>query len=339
MFVSGGYRSGRNNNYRYDAEKMYSGFGLPSDAILSGEAIRDMDFDVQFSAHTKLIPARNVDRKIQIFHGVSYRNKSVRPENMGCDNYFVVGPYMLKRFHESGLMQQDDSRAVNIGFMKTDSLLNGSLNTHELLASVSFDGSRPVILYAPTGAKLNSLETMGEAVIQALLATDKYDLIIKPHDHPKNKRVNWARYLRRYESAHCRIVPPAADVIPMLFIADLLISDASSVANEYTLLDRPLVFLDTPDLLAQAGSAKNSMLDLDTWGRSGGVIAERPSDVPRKVADCLADPLKHSLMRRKIADDLFFNPGRATETAMDWLVENVLPSLRSIEERKDVSAI
>ncbi len=335
VFVSGGLRSGRKNAYRYDAAGMYAGFDLPEGAVLSADAIRDMDFDVQFSAHTKLIPARQVDRKIQIFHGVSYRNKAVRPENMGCDNYFVIGPYMLKRFEEGKLLSAQDPRVVNVGFMKTDALLDGSLNRQALLTSVGFDGSRPVLLYAPTGAKSNSLETMGEAVIKELLATDKYDLLIKPHDHPKNKRVNWAKYLARYQGEHCKIVPPAADVIPMLFIADLLISDASSVANEYTLLDRPIVFLDTPELLAKAETARNSMLDLDTWGRNGGVVAETAGDTPLRVAESLTDPMQHSLMRRRIAEDLFFNPGSATESAMSWLAEHVLPSRRSTEEQKN----
>lgn len=42
------------------------------------------------------------------------------------------------------------------------------------------------------------------------------------------------------------------DILPTLFLADLLISDASSVANEYTLLDRPIVFLDVPEMIEAA---------------------------------------------------------------------------------------
>jgi len=229
--VSGGLRSGDKDRLQYDAAAMYDGFDLPAGTVLSVEAIREMDFDVQFSAHTKLILPRHVDRRIQIFHGVSFRNKAIRPENMACDNYFVIGPYMRRRFLESGLMQEGDSRIVEVGFMKTDALVDGSLQRQAVLNNVGFDGKRPVILYAPTGAKKNSLETMGEDAIRELLAVDQYDLLIKPHDHPKNKDVDWASYLRRYESPHCRVIEPREDVIPMLFIADLLISDASSVVK------------------------------------------------------------------------------------------------------------
>ena len=339
VFVSGGLRTKTDDGYDYDATAMYASLGLPPESVLPVESIRDMDFDVQFSAHTKLILPRRVDRRIQIFHGVSFRNKAVRPEIMGCDHYFVIGPYMLDRLKSAGLMQEDDSRIAKIGFMKTDALVDGSLQKESILQSIGFDGSRPVILFAPTGAKRNSLETMGDDVIRKLLAVGKYDLLIKPHDHPKNKDVDWATDLRRYEGANCRIVEPSADVIPMLYIADLLISDASSVVNEYTLLDRPILFLDTRDLLDQARDARNSMLDLDTWGRRGGLIAESASDVPALVAESIADPERMSLVRRRIAENLFFNHGRATETAMNWMQKHVLPAGRSTEDSNNVITV
>ena len=339
VFLSGGLRSGSKIDQDYDAAALYEGFDLPPGIVLPVEAIREMDFDILFSAHTTPILPRSADRRIQIFHGVSFRNKAVRPENMAYDNYFVVGPYMLSRFTDAGLMRQGDPRIAEIGFMKTDALVDGSLNKESIMQSVGFDGSRPIVLYAPTGAKLNSLEIMGEDAIRELLAADKYDLLIKPHDHPKNVDVDWATYLKRYESAHCRIVSPRENVIPVLYIADMLISDASSVANEYTLLDRPILFLDTPDLLRQASTAKHSMLDLDTWGRDGGLIAEKAIDVAALVAESLADPERLSATRRKIANNLFFNQGHATDAAMAWMEQHVLPVAKQTEEQKNVSTL
>ncbi|NOX70860.1 MAG: hypothetical protein GXP15_16895 [Gammaproteobacteria bacterium] len=337
VFVSGGLRSKIDKHYHYDTPSMYRGFNLPTASVLSVEEIQDMDFDVQFSAHTKLILPRRVERRIQIFHGVSFRNKAVRPENLGCDNYFMIGPYMVARFAGAGLLTENDPRIANIGFMKTDALVDGSLHRESILKEVGFDGSRPVILYAPTGAKRNSLETMGEDVIRKLLEVDEYDLLIKPHDHPKNKKMDWTTYLRRYESPNCRIVEPRDDVVPMLYIADLLISDASSVANEYTLLDRPILFLDTPELIDQARNARHSMLDLDTWGRTGGLVVEKADSVQALVAQSLSNPSQMSLVRRRIAENLFFNHGQATDSAMTWMQENLLPAARSRKSQEKCS--
>jgi CDP-glycerol glycerophosphotransferase (TagB/SpsB family) len=157
---------------------------------------------------------------------------------------------------------------------------------------------------------------MGEAVIQQLVATGKYDLLIKVHDHPK-LAIDWAARLAPLTSAHTRIVRDF-DVIPLLYAADLLLSDASSVSNEYSLLDRPMVFLDVPRLLDKAMS-KNPSLDLATWGRRAGIIAKKPEEVASAVAASLGDMQQHSDLRRAMAADLFYNPGSAASAAMEWL--------------------
>lgn len=323
VFVSGGLRSKTENGHQYDEQAMYRRFKLPEGTVLSVEEIQQRDFDVLFAAHTRLILPRNVRKKIQIFHGISFRNKAVRPENMQCDHYFVVGPYMRRRFLEAGLLPANDERAVRVGFMKTDRLLNGTLDRPRLLAEFGFSGERPVLLYAPTGARQNSLEIMGEKVIAQITASGRYDLIVKLHDHPKNTDIDWSARLARFEDAHCRIACEP-DIIPLLHLSDLLISDASSVSNEYTLLDRPLIFLNTPELIEHARVANNSMLDLATWGRKAGVVVERVEEIEGALRFSMEYPSANSEVRRAMAEDFFYNPGTATETAMRWLQQHVL---------------
>lgn len=321
--VSGGTRTKTADGWLYDERALYEPFGIPRDRVLSVEEIRKRDFDVVFGANTSLILPRSVSTRIQIFHGISYRNKAVRPANMGCDHYFLVGPYMHRRFSEADLLQDGDPRAVAVGFMKTDRLVNGELDRARLLSKFGLDGRRPILLYAPTGAKHNSLETMGEEIIERLASSGDYDLLIKLHDHPKNRGIDWRQRLAPLESPHCRVLNEL-DVIPLLFLADVLLSDASSVANEYALLDRPIVFLDTPELLGRARDADYSTLDLETWGRRGGLVVERPEDVEAAVDRSLLRPGQHSEIRRAMVKDLFYNPGCATDAAMCWLREHLL---------------
>jgi len=106
--------------------------------------------------------------------------------------------------------------------------------------------------------------------------------------------------------------------------------------NEYALLDRPIVFLDTPTLLQQARDARHSMLDLDTWGRNGGVVAKGAGDIAACVAESLADPGRYSAARRNIADNLFFNRGCATKAALAWLETHVLPAMKTTLEFQHV---
>ena len=113
------------------------------------------------------------------------------------------------------------------------------------------------------------------------------------------------------------------DVAPFIHAANLVMTDASSVATEFTLLDRPMVFLDVPELIERA-RAEGALVDLETWGRRGGVVVESADGVEDAVADSLDDPGRLSATRAAIAGNLFYNPGRATDAAMDWLAAEVL---------------
>ena len=329
VFVSGGLRSKTDNGYDYDGPAMYDQFDLNSNSIPSVDEIKTQDFDILFAANTKMILPQSVSTKIQIFHGCSFRNKAIRPENGYADYWFMLGPYMSRKFDEAGILSKGDPRTVPIGFMKTDRLVDTSFDRGAVLETFGFDGDRPVLLFAPTGARKNAMEVMGEAVIERLAATDRYNLLIKTHDHPKNKEIDWHQRLARFESSQCKISTDP-DVVRLLSAADLLISDASSVSSEFTLTDRPIVFLDTPELIAKAETADNSMADVETWGRKCGLIVRTPEQVVGAVDHALRNPKELSPVRRAMAKDLFYNPGRATDAAMSWLKANLIDRRGSV---------
>ena len=320
VHLSGGIRSkASSGGFSYDGEAMYGTFDIEPGAVKPVETIAQEEYDLLFSANTKMILPRTVTTKVQIFHGISFRNKAVREENANADFYFLVGPYMRRRFAERGMLDDADPRALSIGFPKTDRLVNGTLCRDTLLADYGLSGDRPILLYAPTGQRGNSLETMGESVIQRIAASDNFDLLVKLHDHGKGT-ASWKERLTRLEGPRTRLVEEL-DVIPLLFVADLLITDASSVANEYALLDRPIVFLDVPELIG-AAMADGSAVDLETWGRKGGVLVETPDDVVDAVSRSLEHPHWGSDIRRNSVADLFYNPGHATEAAVDWIYQH-----------------
>lgn len=323
VFVSGGIRTTTDHGYVYDSAGMYGSFDVPPERILSVDAIQKRSFDVLFSANKRIItPIEKIKTRVMIFQGLSFRNRGVRPENLAYTTFMAIGPYMCRKFSETGLMAENDPRLVPIGFPKTDPLLNGSLDRHQLLTQFGFDGSRPVLLYAPTGQAYNSLETMGPEVIRRLSASGQYDLLIKPHDHPANPALNEVDTLSHLVGPHTCVVREL-DVIPLLFLADLLITDASSVANEYALLNRPLVFLDVPELI-QASRDVGAVVDLESWGRRGGVVVKRPDEVEAAVTSSLSNPERLAPIRAAMARDLFFNPGKATEAASDWFIDQFL---------------
>lgn len=323
--VSGGLRTKTPDGHQYDEQGLYGPFNIPAESIIPTESLAEHACDVLFAANTKMIAPREVGHRVQIFHGISFRNKAVRSDNAGADHYFVIGPYMMRRFVESHILAESDPRAVPTGFMKTDALLDGSLSRDTTLAAYGMNVERPTLLYAPTGQKHNSLETMGEDAIKRLVEADRFNVLIKPHDHPKNAGINWFKKLAPYESDHLRVVREL-DVIPLLHAADLLITDASSVSSEYALLNRPMVFLDVPKLIKRARKANESALDLDTWGRKCGPIIKKPAALVDAIEDELNTGEERAFVRQAMARDLFYNPGCATDAAVEWFTDAFAPS-------------
>lgn len=299
------------------ARQLYAPFHIAPARVLTLEQIRTRKFDLVLCAHVSGYFPEEEKERIQLFHGVSFRNMAVRRDVLVYDRLFLVGPYMRRLFTDKQLLRDSDPRLVNIGFPKLDRLVDGTLDRRAILNRLGFSGRRPVVLYAPTGQKDNSLEHTGEAVLERLRATGKYDILVKLHDHPRDRVTDWPARLRPLLDRHTRLVTDY-DVVPYLFVADLLISDASSVSNEYALLNRPMVFLDVPQLL-DSMKKKGVALDLDTWGRKGGVTTRWPDEAVEAVGWSLAHPRSGSDVRWEMARDLFFNPGQATAAALGWI--------------------
>lgn len=303
-------------------EALYRRFRIPPDRVLPLPAIRRRTFDMTICAHTSGYFPRSERDRVQIFHGLSFRNVAIRRDILAFDHLFVVGPYMKRLLVRSQMLRPRDPRIVEIGFPKLDRLFDGSLSRDRILGRLRLDGRRPVILYAPTGQQGNSLENgVGQAVLERLKRMNRYDLVIKLHDHPRTK-TDWRKQLRPLVDGHTRMVADY-DVVPYLFLADLLITDASSVSNEYSLMDRPMVFIDVPELLGRAKNKRRSAVDLDTWGRRGGETARWPDEAVEAVASSLANPSAKSELRRAMARDLFYQPGSATERAVAWIVDRL----------------
>jgi CDP-glycerol:poly(glycerophosphate) glycerophosphotransferase len=320
VFLSGGQEAGGeggDGQVPISARELYRSFRVPAREVLPLEAMRRQRFDMVFCAHVSGYFPREDNERVQIFHGLSFRNMAVRRDVLVYDHLFITGPYMRRAFQEQQLLRPSDPRLVPIGFPKVDRLVDGSLDRGAILRRLGLSGRRPVLLYAPTGQKGNSLETLGEEVIRRLRASGRYDILIKLHDHPRDKTVDWASRLKPLLDRHTKLVRDF-DIVPYLFVADLLVSDASSVSSEYSLLDRPMVFLDVPDMIA-AMKAKGRAVDLETWGRKAGATVRWPDEAVEAVRESLAHPRRGSEVRREMARDLFYNPGRAADAALAWI--------------------
>lgn len=260
--------------------------------------------------------ARRARFRIHTFHGVSFKGKAYSSKVRAFDRLFIVGPYMRRRFVEKGILAEDDPRMVMVGMPKLDPLVDGSLEREEILGRVGLAGDRPTVLYAPTWRKESSLYSMGEQIIRGLCRED-WNVLVKLHDlcyYPSYNTVDWDERLGALSHANLRIIRDY-NVVPFLFAADVLITDASSVANEFALLDRPIVFADAPRLVEKY----RDTIDLETWGRKTGRVARSAEAVVEAVRWSLAHPGELSEVRRAAAADIFYKPGTATDRAVEQI--------------------
>ncbi len=318
LWLSGGFKVEQGDEVSYELAGFYDPYAVERRRVITVEQARKEHFDVLVCAHLSdsLFPGA-VDSTVQIFHGVSFKNLAVRDKALRFDTLCLPGAYHANLYRRAGLVRPGGTRCLVTGMPKADPLakdgqVDGRLDSADraLAAAMGLDPGLPTVLFAPTGDKHNALESAGEEVIRRISADGRFNLLVKPHDHPKSQ-IDWFARLAPLEGERMRLVRDK-DVVPHLAAADLLLTDASSVAVEFTLLDRPIVFLDVPRLLEKVRKRAPN-LDLDTYGRRIGLLCERPEEVVSAVADALAHPGRESALRRAMAQDVFYRPGGATE--------------------------
>ncbi|HEU5055458.1 MAG TPA: CDP-glycerol glycerophosphotransferase family protein [Kofleriaceae bacterium] len=310
LWLSGGFkRELDEDRVEFELDGFYDSFPVDRQRVIPIERARQESFDVLVCAHLSdsLFPGAAA-RTVQIFHGVSFKNLLVRERALRFDVLCLPGRYHAELYQRQGLIRPDGPRCFLTGYAKTDPLARRE-SDRAVLRALELDPSRPTILFAPTGEKRNALEIHGVEAILAIKKTRRFNLLIKPHDHPKRK-IDWFSELTSLEDDRTRLVR-ALDVVPFLDAADLLITDASSVAFEYTLVDRPIVFLDVPRMLEKVQKRAPS-LDLETYGRKIGVVVPGPDELVAAIDDSLAHPEREGPIRRRAAEHIFYRPGGAT---------------------------
>jgi len=196
---------------------------------------------------------------------------------------------------------------AKVGVPKTDSLFTKSDSSFKILEELGLDKDKKTVLYAPTWSSnlnlcLSSIPSYGIALCKAI---DKnLNFIFKPHQNIQ--RLNeFPKQIREIKSIikrndNMRYVNPSIDAISLMRISDLLITDFSSVAIEFLLLDKPLLFID------HLGKKYSDPNTLDIQIRETGEIVDSIKKLPALISYCLEYPNKKTNIRKQFARKLFY---------------------------------
>ena len=285
-----------------------------------------MKFDACLAADFIWLSLPRGTRRVQMFHGVSgkYANVYDTPDRSvrGWDRLFFINRRRMENFMRSGAIDAGSTSARLVGMPKVDCLVDGSLSRDAVLAALGLDSTRKVVLYAPTWSQHSSLISIGQEVVEGLISAG-YTVIVKLHDrshdpeHENSGGVDWVTKLGPMLKASGGHLATASNSCPYLMAADVMVTDHSSIGFEYLLLDRPIVRIEVPRLLAETNvnpEYVELLADVSTSVRTA-------KEVVNAVDWSLSEPGTKSEARQTVAADLFHSPGQATLLATKELYE------------------
>ena len=223
------------------------------------EYMRDNGWDVTLTrVHKHKIRNRELLSRISNTIIIAYDQPLYRLEEQGWKGKFIyiehgLSPvkyytYKYEFFHRAALLfypgevfkrkmesiNPDFSHGLLGGYPKIDELLkmNIDIDRDEMCTELSLDSSKPVILFAPSWGGKQSIDA---GIHNAKHLSEVENLLIIPHS---------ADY--RYAKKYGALIPEGGNINKYLHLADVVVSDVSSVLAEASLLNKPVVQIELP---------------------------------------------------------------------------------------------
>jgi hypothetical protein len=278
---------------------------------------------------------RRCARRINFFHGVAGKYDLDRPDGlpMGFEYYdrvAFINRDRMQRYLDAGVVSH--SQAVLVGYPKLDRLASGQVEGRGIRSALALNALRPTAFYAPTYSPESSLHLAGESIIRELAGAG-FNVIVKLHDRsldPDSRYtagIDWRRRMRALEHPGIVRYVEGPDASPYLAAADVMVTDHSSAGFEYLVLDRPLIVFDAPGLVdaARINPEKVALL------RSAATVVSSAGALAAVAWAELAQPGRLSNERRRVAEEMFHEPGTATARAVTIIRDLLAASMRRVQ--------
>ncbi|MFH2069040.1 MAG: CDP-glycerol glycerophosphotransferase family protein [Candidatus Omnitrophota bacterium] len=242
---------------------------------------------------------------VQAGHAISFRgyagDDGVRQGLEKFDLNLVSSPW-FRDYYVKGVGINPEKVAAT-GYPRTDRLLKPYYNRERVVGELGFRPDRPIIMYAPTWEQENrggeSLFPFGDdrkllKELEEFLEKNRMQTLIRLPQKWKGwvPKPNLAR--RRFGrqgrlALHC--ARTEWDAEKYLSVTDVLVTDWSSIANDFLVLDRPIIFLDKPPKFFHYGYA---ILPEER----PGTVVKTSQEFFNALIEAVSDPKEYAEKRR-----------------------------------------
>ncbi|MBR1540027.1 MAG: membrane protein insertase YidC [Clostridia bacterium] len=266
---------------------------------------------------------RSIVRKdveyVLVPHGVGSDNLTLRTGALDYyDTYFAVGKHNVEDVREiEELRNTKKKRVIEYGYDLLDNMIK---------SYIPIQNEKKIILIAPSWQEKNIIDSCVKEIVEGLLGKE-YKIIIRPH--PQYVKLNYGKIeelLEEYKDKEEVEIQTDFSSNSIVYNADLLITDWSSIAYEYSFTTlKPTLFINTPMKVINRDykKIKNVPFDISIRQKIGKELKLNEID---KIYDVVKELIENPGNKEKIEEirkDSVFNIGNSAEVGGKYIIDRI----------------
>lgn len=263
---------------------------------------------------------------IDVWHGIAFKDyRPIELSDMQFYKAYFASSESFKNFYVK-YRGYDKNKVFSLGMAKHDFLFSSASRQNEIIKDLGIENFKKIILYAPThwGGKSGNIQNEIPFGIEKNAYLNRLNKFAKEKNyliifrlHQNSNFIFDDIYFSNLKSISQIEYP---DTNKLLISANLLITDWSSIASDYSALDRPIIYLDVPPPITYNQSGFPLPMD------RGGIIVNSFSGLLENInlflkIDEYSLPESQVVMKDIVFGDNY--DGNSTKRCIDKIIELV----------------